>query len=148
MSANGNEESTGAICHSYFLVVNAITLYSCTIKLPIYSAWGLSRVRAACPTPRLDRSYELRPPWERHLRYVPHRVRNGYNVIFVLNKNRRKEFLLVSFEDFEVVQLRVFLVGCRTLSLGVHCPVFHDHLMASSSRVGHSASNTLLVVIQ
>ena len=34
---------------------------------------------AACPTPRLNQSYELRPPWEQHLRYVPHRVRNGYN---------------------------------------------------------------------
>jgi len=34
---------------------------------------------AACPTPRLNESYELRPPWEQHLRYVPHRVHNGYN---------------------------------------------------------------------
>ena len=34
---------------------------------------------AACPTPRLNQSYELRPPWEQHLRYVPHRVRNGHN---------------------------------------------------------------------
>ena len=30
-------------------------------------------------TPRLNQSYELRPPWEQHLRYFPHRVRNGYN---------------------------------------------------------------------
>ena len=37
------------------------------------------RVCAACPTPRLNQSYELRPPWEQHLRYFPHRVRNGYN---------------------------------------------------------------------
>lgn len=44
--------------------------------------------------------------------------------IFVLNKNRGKEFLLVSFEAFEVVHLRVFPLGCCTLSLGVHCPVF------------------------
>jgi len=36
-------------------------------------------VCAACPTPRLNQGYELRPPWEQHLRYVPHRVRNGYN---------------------------------------------------------------------
>ena len=34
MSANGNEESTGENCHLYILVVNAIILYSCTIKLP------------------------------------------------------------------------------------------------------------------
>jgi len=39
-------------------------------------------VCAACPTPRLNQSYELRPPWEQHLRYVPHRVRNGYNTMF------------------------------------------------------------------
>ena len=48
-------------------------------KTPIYSAWGLLRVCAARPTPRLNQSYELRPPWEQHLRYVLHLVRNGYN---------------------------------------------------------------------
>ena len=48
-------------------------------KTPIYSAWGLLRACAACPTPRLNQSYELRPPWEQHLRYVPLRVRNGYD---------------------------------------------------------------------
>ena len=48
-------------------------------KTPIYSAWGLLRVCAACPTPRLNHSYELCPPCEQHLRYIPHRVRNGYN---------------------------------------------------------------------
>ena len=36
---------------------------------------------AVCPTPRLNQSYELRPPWEQHLRYVPHRVRNGYKSV-------------------------------------------------------------------
>ena len=36
-------------------------------------------MRAARTTPRLNQSYELRPPWEQHLRYVPHWVRNGYN---------------------------------------------------------------------
>jgi len=39
------------------------------------------RVCATCPTPRLNHSYKLRPPWEQHLRYVPHRVRNGYNML-------------------------------------------------------------------
>ena len=34
---------------------------------------------APCPTPRLNQSYKLRPPWEQHLIHVPHRVRNGYN---------------------------------------------------------------------
>ena len=33
MSANGNEEFTGENCHSYFLVVNAITLYSSIINV-------------------------------------------------------------------------------------------------------------------
>ena len=37
-------------------------------------------MRATCPTPHLNQSYELCPPWEQHLRYVPHRVRNGYNI--------------------------------------------------------------------
>ena len=78
MSANGNEESTGENCHSYISVVNAITLYSCTIKHQYNSAWGLLRVCAACPSPSLNQSYDLRPPWEQHPRYVPHRVRNGY----------------------------------------------------------------------
>ena len=53
-------------------------------KTPIYSAWGLLRVCAACTTPRLNQSYELRPPWEQHLRYVPQRVRNGYNMTSVM----------------------------------------------------------------
>ena len=35
---------------------------------------------AACPTPRLNQSYELRPLWEQHLRYVPLQVRKGYNI--------------------------------------------------------------------
>jgi len=33
----------------------------------------------AYPTPRLNLSSELRPFWEQHPRYVPHRVREGYN---------------------------------------------------------------------
>ena len=48
-------------------------------KTPIYSTWGLLRECAACPTPRLNLSPELRPSWKQHLRYVPYRVRNGYN---------------------------------------------------------------------
>jgi len=61
-------------------------------KTPIYSTWGLLRVCAACPTPRLNQSYELRPPWEQHLRYVPHRVRNGYN-IRAWNSNEKYSYL-------------------------------------------------------
>ena len=84
VNTNRNDESTGENCHSYSSVVNAITLYSCIIKLPIYSAWGLLRVCAACPTPRLNQSYELCPPWEQHLRHLPYRVRNGYNTLLSL----------------------------------------------------------------
>ena len=81
VSANGNEESTGENCNLYILVENTITPYSCTIKLQYILPWRLLTVCAACPTPRLNQSYELRAPWEQHLRYVPHRVRNGYNSV-------------------------------------------------------------------
>ena len=79
VSANSNEESTDENCHLYILVLNAVTPYPYTNKTPIYSTWGLLSVCAACPTPRLNQSYELLPPREQHLRYVPHRVRNGCN---------------------------------------------------------------------
>jgi len=59
---------------------------------PIYSTWGLLSVCATCPTPHLNQSYELRPPWEQHLRYVPHRVRNGYNK--APDKYLKKEFIV------------------------------------------------------
>ena len=93
MSANGNEESTGEICHSYFLVVNAITLYSCTIKLQYILLGDYWECVRPARLPVLTRvtssvlpgnSYELRPPWEQHLRHVPHRVRNGYDTVNVL----------------------------------------------------------------
>ena len=61
-----------------------LVLHTLTNKTPIVSNWGLLRVCAACPTPRLNQSYVLRPPWEQHLRYVPHRVRNGYNRRYVV----------------------------------------------------------------
>jgi hypothetical protein len=32
-------------------------------KTPVHSTWGLLRVCAACSTPRLNRSSELRPSW-------------------------------------------------------------------------------------
>jgi hypothetical protein len=46
------------------------------------------------------------------------------------------------------VQLRIFLLGCCTLSLGVHFPVFQDHVVVSSSRVRRLMMNTLLLVIK
>jgi len=78
VSANGNEGSTGENCHIHFSCKCSYSTFLHN-KTPIYSTWGLLRVCATCPTPRLNQSYELRPLWEQHLRYVPHRVRNGYN---------------------------------------------------------------------
>ena len=62
---------------------------------------------AACPTPHLNQSYELRPPWEQHLRYVPHRVRNGYNRSVQSTYVFRHEQELVN----KVFMLYVFQVG-------------------------------------
>jgi hypothetical protein len=49
-------------------------------------------VCAACPTPHLDQSYELSPSWEQRLRYVPHRVRNGYKTSTVTRLRRIQDF--------------------------------------------------------
>jgi len=48
-------------------------------KTLVHSNWGLLRVCAACPTPRLNLSSRLCPSSERHPRYVRHRVRTRYN---------------------------------------------------------------------
>jgi hypothetical protein len=64
--------------------------------------------------------------------------------IFLLNRNRRKEFLLTSFQAFEVV----FLLGCCTLLLGVHCTLFQDHIVASSSRMTCPVMNILLQLVK
>jgi len=77
VSVNGNEECAGENCHWYILVVSAVTPYSCTTKLQ-YILRGDYWECAACPNPRLNLSSELRHSWEQHLRYVPHRMRNGY----------------------------------------------------------------------
>ena len=45
-------------------------------KTPVHSTWGLLRVCAAYPTPRLDLGSKLRPSWEQHPRYQIHA---GYN---------------------------------------------------------------------
>ena len=54
-------------------------------------------MRAACPTPCLNQSYELRPPCEQHLRYVPHRVRNGYNTNAVCSSRVDACAVLINF---------------------------------------------------
>ena len=94
MSVNGNEESTGENCHTFVIHFSCKCNYSILLhnKTPIYSAWGLLRVCVACPPPHLKQSYKLRPPWEQHLRYVPHWARNGYNKAKQMSKvkNGRK----------------------------------------------------------
>ena len=60
VSVNGNEEPAGEMspiqcsCNcSYSLITHN--------KTPVHSTWGLLRVCAACPTPRLNLSSEVRP---------------------------------------------------------------------------------------
>ena len=79
VSANRNEESTGENCHWYMSVVNAITLYSCTIKLQYILLGDYWECVRPARLPILTRAPSS---WEQHLRYVPHRVRNGYNTFF------------------------------------------------------------------
>jgi len=79
-------------------------------KTPIYSAWVLLRVCAACPTPRLNQSYELRPPWEQHLRYVPHRVRNGLNNSTPITHNH-PVYVLQGNGPYRTIQRGVSNVG-------------------------------------
>jgi hypothetical protein len=45
------------------------------------------------------------------------------------------------------VQSRVVRLGCCTLLLGVHCIMFQDHIVASSSRMRCPVINTLLQVV-
>ena len=70
-------------------------------KTPVHPTLGLLSVCvcvcvcAACPNPRLNLSSELRPFWEQHPRYVPHRVRNGYNTTLhrgISNRDIRYHF--------------------------------------------------------
>ena len=61
---------------------------------------------AACPTPRLNLSSELRPSWEQHPRYLPHRVRNGYNRRFLFNHLKTKS---------------VFYIGTQSVPRCKHC---------------------------
>jgi len=49
VSANANEVSTGENCHWYISVVNAITLYSCTIKLQYTFYLGI--IESVCGLP-------------------------------------------------------------------------------------------------
>ena len=80
VSVNGNEEPAGEISPIQFSCNCNYSLITHN-KTPVHSTWGLLRVCAACPTPRLNLSSELHPSWEQHPRYVPHRFRNVYNTI-------------------------------------------------------------------
>jgi hypothetical protein len=63
VSVNGNEETRwrelspiqfSCDCNYSLIMHN---------KTPVHSTWGLLRVCAVCPTPRLNLSSELRPSW-------------------------------------------------------------------------------------
>jgi len=79
VSVNGNEEPRWRDLSPKQFSCNCSYSLITHNKTPVHSTWGLLRVCAACPTPRLNLSSEHRPSWEKHPRYVPHRVRNGYN---------------------------------------------------------------------
>ena len=94
---------------------------------------------AACPTPPLKQSYELRPPWEQHLRYVPHRVRNGHNImtIFVSCHFHNYLFTKINTKKQRVVQLYILVSGAKL-----------DHLGSDTACVSHvplylSSDNTI-----
>ena len=80
MSVNGNEEPRWRDLSPIQFSCNCNYSLITHNKAPVHSTWGLLSVCAACPTPRLNLSSELRPSWEQHPRYVPHRVRNEYNI--------------------------------------------------------------------
>ena len=83
VSVNGNEEPSWRDLSPIQFSCNCNCSLITHNKTAVHSTWGLLRVCAACPTPRLNQSYELRPSWEQHPRYVPHRVSNGYNSCYV-----------------------------------------------------------------
>jgi len=72
-------------------------------KTPIYSAWGLLSVCADCLISRFNQSYELCSPWEQHLRYVPHWVRNGYNSVYSVTHSIFTSYSLLD-GNFQVFQ--------------------------------------------
>ena len=79
VSVNGNEEPRWRDLSPIQFSSNSSYSLITHNKAPVHSTWGLLRVCAACPTPLLNLSFELRPSWKQHPRYVPHRVRAGYN---------------------------------------------------------------------
>ena len=83
LSVNGNEEPRWRDLSPIQFSCNCNYSLITHNKTPIYSTCGLLSVCAACPTPRLNVSSELRPPWKQQPRYVPYRVRNGYNKVQV-----------------------------------------------------------------
>ena len=70
------KSTAGEICHQYSFSCNCNYSLITHNKTPVHSTWGLLSVCAACPTPRLNLSSEIRPSWEQHPRYVSHWVRN------------------------------------------------------------------------
>jgi len=63
LSFNGKEETHNPENWTQYtsLVTALFTVFS--QLTPVHLTWGLQRVCAACPTPRLNLSFELRPSW-------------------------------------------------------------------------------------
>jgi len=71
VSVNGNEEPRWRDLSPIQFSLNCNYSLFTHNKTPVHSTWGLLTVCAACPTPRLNLSSELRPSCEQHPRYVP-----------------------------------------------------------------------------
>ena len=84
MSVNGNEEPRWRDLSPIQFSCNCNYSLITHNKTAVHSTWGLLRVCAACPTPRLNLSSELLPSWEQHPRYFPHRVCSGYNTALIV----------------------------------------------------------------
>jgi len=131
MSVNGNEEPRWRELSPIQFSCNCNYSLITHNKIPIHSTWGLLSVYAACLSPRLNLSSELRPSWEQHPRYVPHRVRNRYNNTFMLEISTERRHLENLGADGVTVMKRVTRitlegVAYRDLTQGTDCG---KHLM-------------------
>ena len=63
VSVNGNEEPSWRELSPIQFSCNCGYSLITHNETPVHSTWGLLRVCAACPTPRLNLSSELRPSW-------------------------------------------------------------------------------------
>jgi len=80
VSVNGNEEPSWRELSPIQFSCNCGYSLITHNETPVHSTWGLLRVCAACPTPRLNLSSELRPSWNNIQDTFSHRLLPaGYN---------------------------------------------------------------------